>query len=777
MKPKIAVVIDQILPGGVQKAAIEEVKELNKLGFHATLLILMRRGFEKRNSYLVANIPHEFLSDRYPKILQSSFKLPIFKFLSSLHLVSPILAPIKVGPKEFDIIISHGTTTSLTIWALCHFRHIPYIAVIHDPMVYILEKVYSETMLRLFFPIIKPIASFLEKHFIQASNLCLVDSTVHANFIKNSYRVNPTILYLGVNPPKNLPKKRGDKIISFGRWDREKNLDILLELLEQLPQTELIIAGTWSSKHNLTWFRKLIKQKQLQNRVTLITGYKQNELEMICNQARVWIHPHFEAFSLSALEAASLGIPIIIPKRSGITELFQNNKHGFFPNQISANILKKFVEILLKDERRAYKMGVEAAKLVKLYYTHLQHTLSLVKLINDILKHHQPKFIALETGHIAQSGIAGGDLLLVEMAKRLALAPKISVVLPETNTSHWVQSGLKINLIKLKRTVFDNHTGPWGVFITYLLRIISSTKLLKKISESKIIYSSTSILPDILPAYLTKKAGVYWIARIHHLSPSPFKRPGRLWVNLGSSFLQWVSLQAIKQKADLIIALNQNLKNQLHESGFNAQKVIVLGGGVDYQAIKSFRPAWRKKYDGVFLGRLHPTKGIFDLPKIWVEVTKKSPQAKLAVIGPGPNNILRELRLQIKNFGLGDNIKLLGFIPQPKVWSILKTAKVFLFTDHEAGWGLAVGEAMAAKLPVIGWDIGVLETVYKKGYRKVPLGDYYDFANKVIRILTDNIYRIHLSKKAEFQASKLTWEKISLKFAAILQIAMKELRT
>src|SRR3989344_6911146 len=99
-KIKVGVVIDQLLPGGVQKTAIEEVKNLRKLGCSASLLILMRKGFEKKSQYLVKDIPFEFLSDRYPKLLQKSFKLPFFTFLSTLHLVSPIFIPLKVKSRE-----------------------------------------------------------------------------------------------------------------------------------------------------------------------------------------------------------------------------------------------------------------------------------------------------------------------------------------------------------------------------------------------------------------------------------------------------------------------------------------------------------------------------------------------------------------------------------------------------------------------------------------------------------------------------------------------------
>src|SRR3989344_1490931 len=457
---KIAVMVDQLLPGGVQKAAIEEVKNLQKLGFETSLIILMRKGFEKKINYLLSGIKYEFLSDRYPKIFQKSFKLPIFKFLSTLHLAGPILAPLKVKRREFDIIISHGTTTSLTTYSLAKFRHIPYIAVIHDPMLYILDTVYLKTPLRFFFPIIKPIATFLEKLFLQAAHLCLVDSTVHAQFLKKTYNVKPSVLHLGINPPKDLPSKIGNKIISFGRWDRQKNLDILLDLAKVLPNVNFLIAGTWSSNSDLAWFKNLISQKKLNKQVELITSYKERDLALICRQGRLWIHPHFEAFSLSALEAASYGLPIIIPEKSGITELFIDGKHGYFPKSALTDEFIKFTKILPNNKIKAEQMGNQAAELVKANFTPHARAKQLMEIIMNITKVPPLGILALETGHVGEVGIAGGDLLLEQMAKYLTTPSQITVIVPKSNTEHWLKSGVDVNLRSLSPTFFDRYTTP-----------------------------------------------------------------------------------------------------------------------------------------------------------------------------------------------------------------------------------------------------------------------------------------------------------------------------
>ena len=52
--------------------------------------------------------------------------------------------------------------------------------------------------------------------------------------------------------------------------------------------------------------------------------------------------------------------------------------------------------------------------------------------------------------------------------------------------------------------------------------------------------------------------------------------------------------------------------------------------------------------DAVFVGRLHPTKGIFDLVEIWKKVVNEKPNAKAIIIGGGGINENKKLKSSIK---------------------------------------------------------------------------------------------------------------------------------
>jgi len=226
----------------------------------------------------------------------------------------------------------------------------------------------------------------------------------------------------------------------------------------------------------------------------------------------------------------------------------------------------------------------------------------------------------------------------------------------------------------------------------------------------------------------------------------------------------------MKQKANLTLSLNSSVSKELEVMGFDKARLAVSGLGVDAKHIEAVASDGQKNYEGVFLGRLHPAKGIFDLLEIWAEVVQKESHAKLAIIGGGEKKVTHALSSEIEHRKLQDNIDVLGFIANDNaVYRILKSSKLFLFTDHENGWGLAVCEAMACGLPVVAYNLDIFGSVYKQGYVTVPLSDTKLFATKVVELLEDAKKRADLRDCAQRQAKSLTWEVITDEFSKLLE--------
>ena len=769
---KIGILIDQLIIGGVQKIAVEDARSFKRLGHEAEVLVLMRKGYKPEYQEFAKGVKIRFLSDSYPWFFKHSFKFPIFSFFSTLHVLSPFLSHMAIKDKEFDVIISHGTTTCFTAQGIKRSKQIPYIAFIYDPMNYILKVAYSKSPLRLIFPILRPILKRLEKKLIDECEEVILLSKLHQNFISKTYKTKTIILPGATRIPKDIKRKPRNYVLATTRWDNKKNPRLLIKIAKAIPNAQIKIAGTWTNPHDYSGFTKEIVTQGLSKRIQLYPLVSEEELQKLYQQARLLVHPIKEAFGMGGLEAAANGCPVIIPDGSGITQHLTNGQDGLFVKKPTNKEFLSAVKKLWYNPRLANQMGVSARKKV-LQFSWENHANKFLKIIDEKVSTNRYKtIVALETGHASETYLAGGDKLLEKMAYYFPDNIKITIILPVIGTKHWYDSRLNnIDLIILKPTIFDNNPRPMWVFLAYLVRIWQTYWQLRKLKEIDVLYSSTNVFPDVVSAFLFKLThpNVPWIARVHHLITLPIKRPGRLTVNLVSYSMQLVSSFMMKVQSTKTLALNHKLLKTLIIQKFPRDKLEVLGAGIDFWKISHAKAYESKSLDGVFVGRIHPSKGIYDLVRIWKIVVAKKPDAKAIIVGEGAREEKAKLMSQIKKAQLSKNIKLSGFLPEKILNSTLKSSKIFLFTDHEAGWGLAIGEAMAAGCPVIGYNLDIFGDVFKQGYLTVPLGDEKEFANKVLYLLNNKKDYHGLRQQALSQARKLSWQQTANQFQNIVQ--------
>lgn len=376
--------------------------------------------------------------------------------------------------------------------------------------------------------------------------------------------------------------------------------------------------------------------------------------------------------------------------------------------------------------------------------------------------------VVIETGHLSKIAIAGGDRLMRQMAPYLLKNYSLHIILPHLAKDHWQITHPNLSFDFTPPIYFERFRNRIAFFLTYLLRIIHSLLILRAYKESIILYSSTNTFVDVVPAFLHKslKTKTCWIARVHHLVRTPSNREGLYLSNAISYLLDRLSLKMI-HSADKIFVLNNLLRQELiNKYQFPSEKMQIIGGGIDLQAIRKIKPLKNTpSYDAIFVGRLHPTKGIFDLPIIWKIVTNQLPHARLAIIGESSySKDLRKLKALLKQNHLSTKVILAGYLNFNELIRLLKRSKVFLFTDHEAGWGLAVAEAMACGLPVIGYDTGILGSVFKTGYKTVPVKNFELTAQTITKLLQSNPARRNLAHEAQTEAQNYDWQKTANKF-------------
>jgi len=364
---KLGILLDTLIPGGVQKSAIEEYQYFKKKHYDVKIYVLIESKSDYKYQDLINQSDIVNLYEYYPPLFKRNFKFPLFHFLTFHHFVAPFFVHRYFKNNKVDILISHNTTTTFSAVSIRKKLNIPYIYFLWDPMIYILKKVYSGTIMRLFFFVIVPILDIFERRNLKYSSLVLTCSRVHTDLIKKRYNKESIIVQPGCYPVSQIDSNKEKIMLAFTRWDYDKHPLFLLEIIKRLQEIKLVIAGKWTSQKDFDDFKKRITKENLGARVIIHDFLTKDKIVELSLKSLIWIHPNFEAFGMGGLEAAACGCPIIIPDGSGVTEIFKNNEHGYFPKELDIDSISAFIKKLIDNPALSAKMGYNAWLMAKKY--------------------------------------------------------------------------------------------------------------------------------------------------------------------------------------------------------------------------------------------------------------------------------------------------------------------------------------------------------------------------------------------------------------------------
>lgn len=159
------------------------------------------------------------------------------------------------------------------------------------------------------------------------------------------------------------------------------------------------------------------------------------------------------------------------------------------------------------------------------------------------------------------------------------------------------------------------------------------------------------------------------------------------------------------KKCDRLVALSdEDLKEQVDLKLAGVDKFVVIMNGIDfeYYSAKVFSELDVKGRIIGSVGRLSREKGHDILINAFVQVLKKIPEAKLLIVGDGPEKKnLAELAEKLK---VSDNVLFPGMVDD--VRGFLQKMEVFVLPSRYESQGIAVMEAMASGVPVVAAEVG-----------------------------------------------------------------------
>jgi glycosyltransferase involved in cell wall biosynthesis len=298
-------------------------------------------------------------------------------------------------------------------------------------------------------------------------------------------------------------------------------------------------------------------------------------------------------------------------------------------------------------------------------------------------------------------GKSGGDVIFAEVFKRQRLGNHY-VVTSLLGKEFCLQMGFNDPFFVI--TTREKHIS--NIIYLYIKRILLGIIKSWSLPKPDILYVTSDILPDVLPAlalrikYLFCRKRPLWIQKNYHINQKD---------RVVSYYAQKISLWLISKLSDLNITCSLKSRDDFVKAGLSSSKMNVVFPGIDLDHIKSVSPS-EKGFDGVYLGRLAISKGIYDIVPTWKKVVTVFPDS---------------------------------------------------FPSHEEGFGIVIAEAMACGCVAVAYDLPVYRGIFQNYIAKATCFDKGAFADAVISLLQDKGGLREQAEKGMDLVSRFSWQRAS----------------
>ena len=158
---------------------------------------------------------------------------------------------------------------------------------------------------------------------------CVITMTRrNAGELSALYQVKSVVLRLGgLSPvPRFITVKKNDShlnLMSLCRLEPSKRVDWLIEAAVHLQRkmvcaVQVDVVGTGSAATDLTG---LVEHLGLKHQVRFLGSLSDVELEEIFARASIFVMPAVQGYGLPALEALYRGVPVVLHRESGVSEI------------------------------------------------------------------------------------------------------------------------------------------------------------------------------------------------------------------------------------------------------------------------------------------------------------------------------------------------------------------------------------------------------------------------------------------------------------------------
>jgi teichuronic acid biosynthesis glycosyltransferase TuaC len=352
--------------------------------------------------------------------------------------------------------------------------------------------------------------------------------------------------------------------------------------------------------------------------------------------------------------------------------------------------------------------------------------------------------------------------------------------------SQLVKQHLDVHVVTSSIAGIPNFQILNGIYVhripTYYLRLFSTEYPLSPLAFariSKVVDKYTDLLHANFEIFQTTfVSGIVkkfkrkpMVLTMHGQGRTTNSSYGSIMLNAGYSVNHNIIERLTVHSADKIIALTPAVRFKALRLGVDSEKISLIPNGVNTER---YRPLCldQKYYEDLkivadckvicFIGRLHPTHGIFLLLDAIPKILKEYPRAIFVLVGDGP---LRSYVLAfLRSHDLCNHVRLLGYredIPQ-----LLNVADIVIYPALSVGMPLTILEAMGCGKTVVAFDIDGNREIIVNGQTGILVREITAnaVASSVTVALSNPNYLIDIGNNARRQVERsFSWRTVSSK--------------
>ena len=269
--------------------------------------------------------------------------------------------------KSFDVIHAHYWLSGLIAKEISNEFNLPFIFTSHSLGVFLdgynKERVDCEKIVMTSSNIVTASSEF--------ENMLIADTyKVEENKIK---KVTPGVDKEIFSPDPSVKKE--NIFLSIGRIQEQKGQLQTLEFLNNFKKIEndfkCIFVGGPSGKYGeeyLLELKRTVKDFNLDKHVEFLDNLPQTKIIELLNKSKLLIHTsQFETFGLVAIEANTMGVPVLTINNGSLMEIIENNKNGYLSENLIDKDVNNFVSNLLNEDKKFDEVSITCIEKSKKY--------------------------------------------------------------------------------------------------------------------------------------------------------------------------------------------------------------------------------------------------------------------------------------------------------------------------------------------------------------------------------------------------------------------------